>query len=107
MNTNRMAHRQFQDESGRRWEAWDVHPSTVEVRLKLERAHVAARAQSNRHATFPLPPELRSGWLAFQCADESRRLAPIPAEWDRMTEPELVRLAAAANRIARRVMDGR
>lgn len=91
-----MAHRQFQDEIGRRWEAWDVHPSTVEVRL---------HAQTSRQATFPLPPELRSGWLAFQCDDESRRLAPIPHDWDRMTDLELVQLAASANRIARRVLE--
>lgn len=91
-----MAHRQFQDETGRKWEAWDVHPSTVEVRLY---------AESARRATFPLPPELRAGWLAFQCCDESRRLAPIPAHWDRLSDLELVELASAANRIARRMAD--
>jgi hypothetical protein len=95
-----MAHRQFQDETGQRWEAWDVHPSTVEVRLKVE---AASTSGTTRHATFPLPPELRSGWLAFQSGDESRRLAPIPANWDRLTDVELRELATVANRIARRV----
>jgi hypothetical protein len=105
-----MAHRQFQDETGRRWEAWDVHPSTVELRLNAERLQAATASPSGelrRHATFPLPPELRAGWLAFQCGEEARRLAPIPADWYRLTDLELVRLAGAASRIARRVVDAR
>jgi hypothetical protein len=93
-----MAHRQFQDETGRKWEAWDVNPSTVQVRVF---------AESVRQSPFPLPPALRAGWLAFQCSDESRRLAPIPADWERLTDLELVQLASAANRIARRISDTR
>ena len=55
-----MAHREFLDPQGRRWEVWEVHP---------------------RVGTRPVLPELVEGWLAFESSWEKRRLAPIPAGW--------------------------
>jgi hypothetical protein len=59
-----MAHYRFEDESGRKWSAWEVHLSDA----------------ANVH------PGLREGWIAFESGDEKRRLAPIPAEWESATE---------------------
>jgi hypothetical protein len=69
-----MAHRTFQDERGRAWQVWDVHPT----------ADVVVR------------PELREGWLAFEHEGEKRRLCPIPEDWEAASEPALITLLARA-----------
>ena len=43
-----------------------------------------------------LAPELRQGWLCFECAGERRRLAPIPDGWELLTESELTMLCQCA-----------
>jgi hypothetical protein len=97
-----MSHRQFEDESGRLWEAWDVYPSTVERHLNSDHPTTSTgNGSSGRSMTFTLPAELRAGWLAFQCDSESRRLAPIPENWTRMSDSDLTRLASQAKPIVR------
>jgi hypothetical protein len=75
-----MAHRAFSDEQGTQWEVWEVHP-TLATR---ERVITAPR----------LPPELLSGWLTFQSANEKRRLTPIPNGWEALSENRLGQLLA-------------
>lgn len=73
----------FEDEQGNRWQVWDVHPTTVERRIN-ERTDFPPeldRRQTDK-PRFTLPPTLRTGWLAFQCGGENRRLAPIPPNWE-------------------------
>ena len=87
-----MAHREFQDVNGRRWEAWDIYPASVTPR---------------RSSGFNLPEELRDGWLAFQTDDgESRRLAPIPGTWPVLSETDLAGLLDLAKLIPRSVGRG-
>src|SRR6476661_10426686 len=43
-----------------------------------------------------LPEEFRSGWLVFECDVERRRLAPIPEDWEELTEQELAQLCMQA-----------
>jgi hypothetical protein len=69
-----MAHREFNDADGVRWEVWDVLP------------HQIAPTLSSR---LRLPSELLGGWLAFYSSKEARRLAPIPAIWPIMSDAEL------------------
>ena len=60
-----VAHREFFDLRGQRWEVW-------EVRL------------GERGDARTVKPELAEGWLAFESSEEKRRLAPIPGGWTEM-----------------------
>jgi hypothetical protein len=44
----------------------------------------------------------QSGWLSFDSGQETRRLAPIPENWSRLSDEELGRLAATAKVAPRR-----
>ena len=69
--------RDFTDAEGRTWLVFAVHPST-----RVGRAAVrAAFAQ---------------GWLTFECGDETRRLAPIPDDWQSLDETALTALCGRA-----------
>jgi hypothetical protein len=83
-----MAHRKLRADDGRDWEIWDVVPSTVARTIGDERSR-RSREAAPRPAHFALPADLRNGWLAFQCGDESRRLAPIPDDWADCSETAL------------------
>jgi hypothetical protein len=64
------AHRVFVDDRGVQWDAFAVHPSgTV-----------------GRHT---LPPPYDKGWLALQCNEGVRRVAPIPDGWRDCSRDEL------------------
>jgi len=39
-----------------------------------------------------LPEQFREGWLLFQAGDEKRRFAPPPANWEALSDAELVGL---------------
>lgn len=44
-----------------------------------------------------LPEEYREGWLSFESsAGEKRRLAPVPKDWEALTEEELRALCTSA-----------
>lgn len=99
MEGTSLAHRTFLDSAGVRWIAWDV---TAE-RLTQ---HAERRARDRRHRQLPIAgsdrrtgerrgavsPEMTHGWLAFRSALELRRVLPIPAGWEQMTDTELERL---------------
>lgn len=59
------------DIGGTTWTIWDVYPSAEGV---LRQMHAG---------------ELATGWLAFECTAEKRRLAPIPEGWEEWTEEAL------------------
>lgn len=92
-----MPHRTFTDSNATSWDVWDVHPSIVERELAKTREGAAER----RGTPFALPQRLRDGWLAFRSTSELRRLAPIPAGWDQLSDAELSRLLAIAPRVVR------
>lgn len=97
-----MAHRTFRDELGREWDVWEVVPTAVERRMAKAppRASVAERRRV-QETRVVVPDSLQKGWLAFQSGSERRRLAPIPSEWDEMTDRELVELLNQADRRSR------
>lgn len=81
-----MSHRIITDHLGARWQVWSVVPS------------VSMGAPS-----LAISPEYLHGWLAFEregatggAPREKRRLAPVPADWERAPEPEVLALLAAA-----------
>ena len=90
-----MPHRKLRADDGRDWEIWDVIPSTVARSIGDERAR-HTRDAAIRPAHFTLPADFRNGWLAFQCETESRRLAPIPADWAALPDAALEGLLSSA-----------
>lgn len=77
-----MASRTLQGPDGTRWEVWDVQPGQQ-------------LGSSDRHSRL-LPPEMAAGWLCFDSPEEKRRLYPIPNDWDRTDEAELLRMCRDA-----------
>jgi hypothetical protein len=73
-----MAHRRIVDENEHVWDVWEVKTSTSTTRR------------------IQVPAELQAGWLAFQCGEERRRLAPLPIGWNEMSDRALLELMARA-----------
>jgi len=44
-----------------------------------------------------LPEAYRGGWLVFESANEKRRLAPVPADWEQLPTEELAALCRKAS----------
>jgi hypothetical protein len=94
-------HRTFLDDLARLWNAWDVIPAWGERRGGVERRTraqapsgrvVDRRMRERRHVRglrIALPPRLSHGWIAFEHADERRRVAPIPDGWHELPEAGL------------------
>jgi hypothetical protein len=97
-----MPHRVFQDDEGRRWEVWDVSPFAVELELDKNAPLVDEYRSQRRPGLSHLPQHLKEGWLAFQTDEESRRLAPIPNGWTKLSDLALLELARAATRVRSR-----
>jgi hypothetical protein len=89
-------HRTFRDANGNVWEAWAVYPLAVERRVTDGSAAARAHERRRHDVRLHLPDELQSGWLAFQCGNDRRRLVPIPDDWESCAEDELRALFAAA-----------
>ena len=83
-----MALREFNDEQGVRWKAWDVTSDQI---------HPKTRAEDYMK-------DLAEGWLVFERGDgeEKRRLYPCPDGWERLAEPELCTLCDQAEKVKRR-----
>ena len=100
-----MAHREFSDELGRTWQAWDVIPTNDTaggvVEPQRQRSDVGPERRRSHVAGLSVSPEMRHGWLAFRCRNESRRIAPIPPGWATLPDHELVVLLHSASPSAR------
>ena len=105
--------RVFVDESGDEWTAWEVHPSRgtwsgTERRAGADRRtdHEGRPAENRRggrdrrahalRAQRTLGVSLAGGWLAFQSGTLRRRLTPIPAGWQHMSDQSLAELCRDA-----------
>ena len=77
-----MALREFTDERGRRWRAWDIVPDQMHPTTRLE----------------DYMQGFLDGWLAFETLDgaERARLTPVPINWAETSEDELRALLARA-----------
>lgn len=86
--------REFCDAAGAAWKVFRAMPhSTPSKREKV------------------LPEAFRHGWLVFECDVERRRLAPIPDDWEDLTDLELAQLCLSASVVPsrtrrRRATDG-
>jgi hypothetical protein len=81
-----MAHRRIVDKQDQVWDVWEVTTSASASRRIL------------------VQPDLQGGWLAFQCGEQRRRLAPLPIGWDELSDHALVALMDTAPPIEPRVM---
>jgi hypothetical protein len=81
---DRMGLREFTDEEGRRWRAWDIVPDQM---------HPATRHEDYMQGFL-------DGWLAFETLDgsERARLTPVPIRWEEGSEEQLRALLARAER---------
>ena len=94
-----MAHREFQDDKGRRWTVWDVRPDPRERRAGEERRKRPRGSPDRRQQQLLLSViggDLARGWLAFETRGERRRYTPIPDGWLDAPEDELRRIWAGA-----------
>jgi len=92
-----MAYREFVDEHGVAWEAWDVFPSHLERRHRRGGwAGGEERRQMDGGPRAQVREEYAQGWLAFQSRDERRRLVPIPPGWSDLDDRALAELCARA-----------
>lgn len=94
-----MSYRRFTDREGHSWEAWEVHPTTIERRGEADRRRErreSAERRREREFRLTIPTELRSGWLALQGCDAKLRLAPIPDGWEHLSDDDLATLVQRA-----------
>lgn len=101
--------RSFRSAEGVLWQVWNVVPGrrdTTERRIGYDRrspepifryAGPERREKSDRRRpALLLSRQLATGWLAFECPTEKRRLAPIPQRWETFPDAELERLCLSA-----------
>lgn len=81
--------RQFRDAAGVNW--------------KVSLTSRSSAAVSRDHF---LPEAYREGWLLFESEREKRRLAPIPKDWESLSDEALGRLCAGASPQAARPRTG-
>jgi hypothetical protein len=76
-----MGYREFADDDGLQWKVWDVRPSPRTV------------ANANLYPPEAVPahvsPGWAQGWLAFQSEHLTKRLKPIPTDWESASETGL------------------
>jgi len=72
-----MAHREFRDARGKRWEVWDVFPS---------------QTISGQDPGTLLNEDAARGWLAFRSGQERRRFFGPPPDWDSLSDEQLALL---------------
>jgi hypothetical protein len=107
-----MGYRSFTDSAGVAWQIWDVIPRYRHEQLERRRAPREGdtaliaepepspgfdRRSGSREAA--VPERMAAGWLCFEGAEEKRRLAPIPNNWERLTDQELEELCRTATRV--------
>jgi hypothetical protein len=79
-----MAVREFRDESGRWWRAWDIKPEEI---------HPVTKGEDYLADCYV------TGWIVFEtrAGDEKRRLCPWPMRWTQESESGLRKLLARAS----------
>ena len=68
-----MGVREFKDESGREWRAWEIRPEAI---------HPATKAEDYLADCYI------TGWIVFEtkACDEKRRLCPYPIRWNQASD---------------------
>jgi hypothetical protein len=87
------------------WQVWSVIPGTRKNGERrrgcdrrspdpvlLYRGPERRNASDRRRAALAVSTAFAAGWLVFQAPHERRRLAPIPADWESLSEDALATL---------------
>jgi hypothetical protein len=110
-----MSYRTFVDKDGSYWQVWDSQPTKVERRVSaedrrrprflpwygVERRLGGPDRRTMTQRRITLSEGYGAGWLTFESLSEKRRLIPIPAHWEDLSQAELRSLCEKARRIAR------
>lgn len=101
-----MALRTFTDERGMTWSVWAVRPGGIALGSRDRRRPqppsprdppVGGSAIDQYERRLRVRPEFSEGWLAFHAGDGARRrLAPVPHDWERLSDEELELCCRAA-----------
>lgn len=103
-----MSFREFKDEHGVEWKAWDVKPKGIEQRTPTPPTAVPAQNPDRRHRLdsgemrLRMRPGYEAGWLSFESDAEKRRLIPLPPNVDDASEDQLRAWLAAATPFPKR-----
>ena len=81
-----MAVRDVVAEDGTKWKVWAVTSSAIHPKTAAE----------------DYLDEYSEGWRYFECANERRRLARFPQDWDRLPDKEILRLLQSAQPVQHR-----
>lgn len=93
------------DDSGAEWSIYDVIPRADDRRVGPRRGDDGEVVASEERRDGPerrsaiggvRPPRLTQGWLCFEKEGERRRLQPIPPDWSRMPDSEVLKLIEKA-----------
>ncbi len=85
-----MALKEFTDDDGVEWKAWDVTP---------EELHPITAAEDYLE-------DMLSGWLCFESVRGRRRLAPYPSGWDQLSDEDFRKLLKRATPVVSRARSG-
>jgi len=112
-----VSYRTFLDSSGKRWEVWLVTPAAAERRRVDRRVATGTtpevidgfvdrrKRNDRRKGTFRrnvvVASEFSEGWLCFESEGEKRRLAPVPADWDKAGPDKMTSWLMAARRVVK------
>ena len=75
-----MAVRDIVDQKGIKWRVWAVQRSSIHPKTAAE----------------DFLGDYGEGWLCFESANQRRRLARFPQDWDRMADKDLIGLLTKA-----------
>src|SRR2546430_7877093 len=84
-----MAFREFTDEQGVAWRAWDIRPESI---------HPVTRGEDYLADCYVV------GWIVFEnaTASEKRRLCPYPIRWARSSIGQLREMLSRAEKVSTR-----
>ena len=96
--------REFTDEQGTAWTAWNVPPPRVydpprsgsERRVRATTGYAPERRSGQDRRRRVVPPTLLHGWICFESAQEKRRLIPPPDGWETSADADLAALCLEA-----------
>ena len=97
-----MSHLQFEDSEGVVWTVWDVDPAMAHRALTALPDAPQGEATPRTQTVSRVHETLSGGWLCFETQGHKRRLAPIPAHWERYQPADLERLCREAAIVAAR-----
>lgn len=102
-----MALRSFVDADGHAWDIWEVHMNMIDRRRLIDRRSVPRSSFERRLGDFVAWLTARRkgrSWLVLRSALGRWRLAPVPYDWERLSDVGLQQLIARAVRVNQTVL---